>query len=271
MYRKFLSRKASLLNSVEEEFKAYKAFPELHPNYEMHYEEFLADYYKTYGMNTKEDHKEGLWIMFWAQKVKKLKEAELDNKNKELEKEFLSKAQPKNIEKVKGSAPQRASTSSPDTFSIENSLKLLEELSSELGMLGPAIVAIINSARESGATTSKGLSVITDEENLVLIKMVIEKMNSLQKTCPASQLPKLIKGVEWTQKLIECAKNPPKEQGLNLMAIAKASLGKDSGFTLNLIKTALAYEGLPSMSKEEINQLFLKVCSIHFEMAMQEK
>lgn len=255
----------------------------------MYYEAFAQEYLQHYGYDKGEKHKEQLWNKYWSAKFIDIKTKDWQNIKSKLEKNYQMKANNINRQTQVNAGPVAksiesfASVSSPaessadsfieNKFTIEGTLSLLEKMNTYLGMLGPAIVAIVESARNAGTTTREALAIFTDEENVVLINMILDKLKIFLPSAPANLCSTIMRTINWTKELLEQAKNPPKETeaNLNLEAIAKASLGKDSAFILNLIKTALAYEGIKSLSKEEINKIFMKVCSMHFEMAMKKE
>ncbi|RXG65037.1 hypothetical protein Avbf_07094 [Armadillidium vulgare] len=167
-----------------------------------------------------------------------------------------------------------------DEFSVVGTLKLLLAVEDKLGILGSAVLSLVKSVEENEENATKMWNLFVDEENIILLNMIVDKLKGLLLTSHSHEISIITKTTEWVQKLIEEAKMKSEhtvddsctkeEVTIDLDSIAIASFDKSPDHILGLIKTAFAYEGKINPTKEEIHHAYLQVCYLQFELAVKE-
>lgn len=224
--------------------------PDMYPDYEKVYERFVAKFADHSELS--EDEKERSWMEFWDSKFNQIKKNEVEKRLAALVQEFAQNVMKKSEEEpILSQCPK----SQQDT--VEKTVALLSSLIPDFGVLGPGVHSLLTTMKERGLTTVNALKLLLDSDNLLLLEMALKKLSPSQKTL--AEAP--------TRSLLEYAQKTVKEQAINLKAIAQASLGKDQVYVLQLIRTAVVIEGLEA-SNELINELFIRVCELHFNMAV---
>ena len=221
---------------------------------------------------------EKLWRKHWSSKVGVMWDEEWARERKELMKAFLTR---RGVLTPTGAKEKLGGMGVEERFTVEGALSLLEEVSGRLGVMGVILGAMVKTAREKGVNTPACLAVFREEDNVALVNLTMERMRAAGArggvgvgADPGTENPLLKKAEAWAKELLDRAQKagvekPPTGRGLDLRAIARACQGKDSAFTIEMIKTALAYEGCPPPSLDQINALYLKVCGIQFDLTVR--
>lgn len=294
LYKSFVQERKEILSSHESEYDAYKTFPDLHPNYDKYYSEFLKDYVKKYPTSKSEDHKASVWKEHWKTKLKIVMDDEWKEQKRKLLLKYQTKLEEKSQENsTKSQVPlkdprlnlsdlstsrnnddhikenDKINSKSPaeeeeEEFTVEKSLDLLEQFSGKLGVLGPSMLAMVESTRKLGSNTVEALNIFTEEENIALINMVIGKLKALQQKSEGE--PVLTQAINFTSQLLKYAKYPPLELILDIRGIARCTLGQSPTSILDKINKILSRKKRSDESKEKINELFLKVCAVQFDL-----
>ena len=256
LYEKYLQEASQIRVKLQEEYDASRLFPRLHPEYAFYNRAFNTKFKQTFGDSSENNHDE-LWKQFWANCNGDLHRQELQKKLDDLKEEYLNKkfhVQP-NSAAVGGK------------YSITNALDLLQQMCANGGAIETALVTMVKTCRLKGPTTKAGLKVFTDPDNMSLIKVFLDKLRGLRSKSSKIMLSTYSTAIEWTEKLMEDAKHRQNSIDIDLEAIAMATVGKNSSFIIDMIKTACAYEGESNPSLEKVNDLFMQVCSLHFKLA----
>ncbi|KAK7069536.1 hypothetical protein SK128_008253, partial [Halocaridina rubra] len=197
-----------------------------------------------------------------------------------------------------------AISESLDGFSMEKALESIQQVRSKLGVLSPALKIVIEKVYESGINSRKSVNILTENDTLLLIDMCIKRLDSLDSwtseeeremimlaSSRACLLKKYLdlKIKEFTELDSEAEaitpailnkKNPPKVgsfarsdsntfvDGIDVSKIARATHNKGTVATIEFIKNALAYEGIANPSTEQINNIYLQVSKVHFQMTL---
>lgn len=84
--QQFLAEEKALRNEHEQEYSVFTEVPEMHPDYEAKYEQFITCYRKRTGGATSSDSQleEQVWATYWIEELEKLKKDEWKEKRKEL-------------------------------------------------------------------------------------------------------------------------------------------------------------------------------------------
>ncbi|KAL7635018.1 UNVERIFIED_CONTAM: hypothetical protein RMT77_014003 [Armadillidium vulgare] len=160
--------------------------------------------------------------------------------------------------------------SSLKDFSMEKAIADLELIVPDIGALSSSIKYIINIAKENGINSEKALKTFVDDDNITLMELALMKIKGMEgKKKLYSSLERSVNGlIKYAKgKLL---KKERKELALNFEGIAKATVGKDSSAILQMIRTAARYEGV-ELTKQQENESYMKVCSIHFNMATNKE
>ncbi|XP_068211233.1 uncharacterized protein [Palaemon carinicauda] len=89
-------------------------------------------------------------------------------------------------------------------FSIGNALNLIGEVLNHLGVLKPALEIVIDRISRSGVNSKDAVSILTENDNALLIEMSYKRLESIAKTAHRGPFRnKLIKVCEETKKLKE--------------------------------------------------------------------
>ncbi|KAB7504772.1 hypothetical protein Anas_11795, partial [Armadillidium nasatum] len=295
LYKSFAQERKEILSSHESEYDAYKTFPDLHPNYDKYYSEFLKDYVKKYPIHKSEDHKASVWKEHWKSKLKAVMDDEWKEQKKKLFLKYQNKVEKESQENLmklqvplsvndprtnlSDSSQSRTNDNrieevdkidnkslvEEDEFTVEKSLDFLEQFSPKFGVLGPSMLAMVESTRKLGSNTFEALNIFTEEENVALINMGISKLKALQQK--SSELdPVLTCAINFITQLLEYAKSPPLHLILDIKSIARCTLGQSPTCILDKINKILTRKKRANESKEKINELFLKVCAVQFDL-----
>lgn len=295
LYKSFTQERKEILSSHESEYDAYKTFPDLHPNYDKYYSEFLKDYVKKYPVHKSEDHKASVWKEHWKSKLKAVMDDEWKEQKRKLFLKYQNKVEKESQENLmklqvplsvndprtnlSDSSQSRTNDNrieevdkidnkslvEEEEFTVEKSLDFLEQFSPKFGVLGPSMLAMVESTRKLGSNTFEALNIFTEEENVALIKMGISKLKALQQKSSESD-PVLTRAINFITQLLEYAKNPPLHLILDIKSIARCTLGQSPTCILDKINKILTRKKRANESKEKINELFLKVCAVQFDL-----
>ncbi|XP_064092443.1 uncharacterized protein LOC135205599 [Macrobrachium nipponense] len=93
-----------------------------------------------------------------------------------------------------------------EIFSVSHALNVIGEVCNHLGVLKPALQVVIDKISISGVNSKEAVSILTENDNALLIEMAYKRLESIAKTAPRGpQRNKLIKALEETKKLKEFA------------------------------------------------------------------
>lgn len=298
LYREFLDSKSKITRKIEEEFKVYRKMPDLFPDYEEVYESFALMYKQKY-RNHSEEHKERLWMEFWRAKSVNIKNNELSKRLHSLAVELR--------QKISSPSPQRSSppsvsevalqsrwtsndeeplsrsgpssydgysqsytgelTADNDSYMVDKTLTLLETFAPHYGALSQSVLSIVAEARRRGTSTPEALQLFVDQDNIMLLDLALKKLDPRLKELTDKVVVNLLEHAKASSSSSSSSKA---KKAIDLEAIAHVTVGEDSVHILNLIRTALALEGVDS-SEEVVNELFMNICELHFKIAMLEK
>ena len=154
-------------------------------------------------------------------------------------------------------------------FSVKGTLDLMEKLCPTLGPLGSASLSIVKNCRDLGITTPEALANFTNDENVTLIKLVLNKFRVLETKSTGETKNIYNTALDWIKRLLQYAEDNSKPNtSINVESIAKSTKGKDLAYILKMIKTACALGGDNNPSKEKINKLYMEVCNFQFKMTL---
>ncbi|XP_018023199.1 uncharacterized protein LOC108679127 [Hyalella azteca] len=170
-------------------------------------------------------------------------------------------------------------TKLPSSFSMDEAVRALSGVQQHLGFLGSALARLLlETPRES---PKQYYETLLEKDNLSLYNLCCKKLqNELPPSRSAlreyydvaiwylTQLPKFAES-----ELASLPKSSPTESvepdylGLDIKAIARATEGKSSSFVISFIKCTLELQN-KSISKEELNKIFLAISELHFDMSL---
>lgn len=193
----------------------------------------------------------------------------------------------KNINKLKrtSSEPQKDKKEDEHKILVEKALHHLESISNKIGVMGPALLSIVETARKQLKISSyDSLKVFADKESELLVNIAITKLNNLMASSSWSEAELYRAAISIFQKVLseakEIEKKPPKieekkptsvtsyRDRVDLQAIARATVGFDAESMFAFIKNTFLYKGLEEPSKDELYSVYKDVSALHFKMAM---
>ena len=259
LYAEYISASARVKRLTEEECEFYSKNPNEHPQYKTLSIKFASS---IHSLEANGSELPNLWQKYWSSCFKAIKEKMLEEKLNELREKFIKKRLEEEI-----SASGSVCTPSNRSFNLDETLELIDKFSTSLDAVGAALRTIVTKCRHLGTTTPQALAIFTDEENIVLLKLALEKLKGLKQKSDGKIMVQYDTAIVAIKNLLKFAKeNSIVSKSLDIEKIAKATIGKNSTHIVDMIRTACIREGDLTPSNEKINKLFLDVCNIHFKL-----
>ena len=167
---------------------------------------------------------------------------------------------------------QGIQSAAPYNLNVNDALNALEAVSYTLGMLKPAITALIAVARKKGPNTLEGMKLFVAPDHADLVSMCLATIKENSAKYPSnSQLQSAHTYIERLMKY--CAAKVASGQvsitkeNLNMDEIAKNTYGADSTSSMSYIRQYAASQGVSDLTELDYNEIFFKVSRIHKEMS----
>lgn len=295
----------------DKEYTLFRTVPEIHPEYKSKHAAFMKKFKKVPQIKDNPEICQEVWKKVWVEDVRKIEATEWKRKKDELVQficrsqnisppdESPSKSTPKKSDKDKDKksdkdkdkterqkrksdtdASEEASTSSsaPSSkkpkkeFSIVACLELFTELSSDLGILGHSLRAIIQNAEEMGLNSDKCWQLFAEEDNIKLMHMVSDKFKGIaSKSDDDDRRIKFKQASKLARSLVEVASNYDSEKGkdtkFDIHEVAQLTKGRDKSDIVKIIKRKLDLAGMKSPSKDQIKDIFQALIALHSKMS----
>lgn len=295
----------------DKEYTLFRTVPEIHPEYKTKHAAFMKKFKKVPQIKDNPEICQEVWKKVWVEDVRKIESTEWKRKKDELVQficrsqnisppdESPSKNTPKKSDKDKDKksdkekdkserqkrksdtdANEEASTSSltPSSkkpkkeFSIVACLELFTELSSDLGILGHSLRAIIQNAEEMGLNSEKCWQLFAEEDNIKLMHMVSDKFKGIaSKSDDDDRRIKFKQASKLARSLVDVASNYESEKGketkFDIHEVAQLTKGRDKSDIVKIIKRKLDLAGMKSPSKDQIKDIFQALIALHSKMS----
>ena len=288
--KQFLDEKTAIDKELDAEYAVYNDMPEMHPSYETMIEDFSAIFFR-HPLGEGDD----IWVSFYRKELQKLRAAEWEKKKEALVKKYKSsfKNENKNIStSLISSLPSSSSTSSslenvevPQSTSdnhafvkeiqdYDRAFALLESLSTEIGVIGVSLREIIKEARLAGSSTPAAMSLFANKNNALILSLSIDQFKEIIPKCDTRSKKKVFgEAVSIASYLLSKPKSTPENiqksafitPTSDLTNIAKLTLGKSPNEIVSIIKQSVEMQLRDN--RDVINDIYLKISAIHFEMA----
>lgn len=151
--------------------------------------------------------------------------------------------------------------------------KMLSEFGLTLGPQSLAVVPIIKSVLDVGVQSDKVLKILSDPNNVKILKMCSDKIRLTGEQAKGAYQEKLLQCACVIDELIEnispCSPSQEMIEGLHIPTIAKMTAQKDTSSVLEFIREALAMRNVHNPPKSLVNKLFMAVSTQHSIMATQ--
>jgi len=287
----------------DKEYTLFRTVPEIHPEYKKKHAAFIKKFKKVPQIMDNPELCQDIWKKVWVEDIRKIEEAEWKRKKDELvqficrsqnitppdespSKNTPTKSEDKKTEKQKRKSDtdqsEEASTSSsaPQSskkpkkeFSIVACLELFSELSTDLGILGHSLRAIIEQAQELGLNSDKCWRLFAEEDNIKLMHMAADKFKGIaSKSDDDDRRIKFKQASKLARSLVDVASNYDSEgkgndKGFDIHEVAQLTKGRDKSDIIKVIKAKLDLEGIKSPSKDQVKDILQAVKSIHTKMS----
>jgi len=288
----------------DKEYTLFRTVPEVHPDYKKKHAAFMKKFKKVPQIMDNPELCQDIWKKVWVEDVRKIDEAEWKRKKDELV-QFICRSQnltppdespvskketPTKMEKDKTERQKRKSDSEPSEeastsssvqqsskkpkkeFSIVACLELFNELSSDLGILGHSLRAIIQQAEELGLNSDKSWQLFAEEDNIKLMHMAADKFKSIaSKSDDDERRIKFKQAGKLARSLVDVASKYDTEgkgdKGFDIHEVAQLTRGRDKSDIIKFIKTKLDSEGIKNPSKDQIKEILQAVKALHSKMS----
>ena len=258
LYTEYTSASTKLKKETEDKFEFYSENPRAHPQYEALSKNFATSVDSSTASGSE---LRSLWWNYWSNCFNSMKEENLQKQLNELRETFIKKSMETKV----------SAMPSNDSDIVEGTLQIIEKLRKSLGAIGSALLSMVTDCRELGTTSPKALAVFTDEENIQLLKLALEKLEGLKQKSEGNTKTQYHTAIVAIKHLMQFAKeNSKRSEGIDIKMLAKLTMGKDSAQVVNMIKTACICDGDLNPSKEKISELFMQVCSTQFQLMSKE-
>ena len=244
----------------------------MHPSFEEKYELFVKQLIDKH-------NEEEQWTIFWKNEVISIKEIEWAHKRNKLIQKYRNivpyKGSPMRDTKS-GSATNKKRDVSPipnkeidEEFNFSEFLTLLSFMTTQMGLIGTALKALISQAQKEGSNSINALKVFVDDDNEMLLNMCLRKLGDI-----TPKNASIIKTVSLGKRLPDYCRMRVKQLqnehcGLNLRQIAEITNGKSSSFIVDYIKQKLRSQGTTNITLQKLNQIFLSISAIQFQLSCQ--
>lgn len=163
-------------------------------------------------------------------------------------------------------------------FSIVGTFRLLTELEDQLGSLAPAANSLLKKAIELTENGGKPVDLFEDNDNLVLLRLVNVKFNSLISSgildvMTAAKTQRAIESTNWIMKEIEKSSDiQPSSKiaglGLDLNAISSATIGMNTVQIAHYIAEQLFKIGKSDVSESVLQDILIAVSENHNKLKL---
>ena len=255
LYAEYISASSKIKRDIADQFELYSQNPNTHPQYETLSKKFASS---ISSFSASGSELPTLWYNYWFSCFNTMKEEALEKRLNELREKLIKKS---SEERVSASRP------SSQSFNVNETLVLMEKISASLDALGAALLIMVTKCRHLGTTSPQALAVFTDEENIVLLNLSLEKLKGLKQKSDGNIRVQYDNALLAIKHLMQFAKETSRpSKGVDVEALAKATIGKTSADIVNMIRTACNCDGDLNPSNEKINKIFLDVCNSHFDL-----
>lgn len=327
--KKMLAAEDDLKREHDRELKLYIEMPEVHPEYEQKYSIFIDQYRRQFPGRHDMNHSDKLWRVFWKELVTGILQEEYQKKREGLRIEFMHPVLNKQEAKPSASTKRKSTDERYDhkgkksqrideqltnvnkgrsmqsrnmdragllqalqdseDVDMREALDLLQEISPDLGILGPAVKLLMEKIRSSWSNKKEVNALLQDKDNGMVLQMVSEKAKSLsERSAPGPYTLKLELASMQALKLINYHQPVHKEEklhdfdvnkvahglevnnishGLDVNKVARATYNKDPAYIIQFIKNALLFEGIKNATNDDVTDIYVAVTSAHFAMA----
>ncbi|KAL7635056.1 UNVERIFIED_CONTAM: hypothetical protein RMT77_014041 [Armadillidium vulgare] len=176
-----------------------------------------------------------------------------------------------------------------NSFEGLNMNKVIEDLGMMVPHIGALGSSMIKSLKEDGINSEKSLNIFTNPDYITLMELALNKIKK-EHTGKRKEFYYSLKGtvkslIKYSKQELERKQKERSVKGLvkygeeklkrnekeevlsiNYQSIAKATVGKDTTFIYEMIRTAAAYEGI-KLTKEQERETYMKICYLHFDLA----
>ena len=247
LFEEFLKKKTEIEIRVENLYKIYEMNSTMYPGYE----DFMLKCSSIYN-NQSTSEKADLWNKYWQKNCDDLKRLELQERVQSLKENFKVTAELRDCKDP-----------------VFKALSLLESIMEEIGIFKPVLESLISECYRKGPKSRESIEIIKQHKDLfkVLKQKMLDKDPDDPKKILFNQIVKsldfLIMGIHY-----EILTGSPYEEyynSINVISLAKATLGKNTEEILDFIEVVFLCEGVLS-TKDLKNKVYEKVCLLHFEM-----
>ncbi|XP_018023114.2 uncharacterized protein LOC108679099 [Hyalella azteca] len=273
----FLVEERQLKLEVDDEYKVFHDMPEMHPDYEEILETFSAKYGRL-----PEGTEDDLWVRFWAEKMDLLQEEDLRKRRGELVEKFKHASLEQKRSKLVSENRQYLladvdrSYVSMKEFCVRDALDALDSVTDELGVLGPPLRRLLRCARDAGSSSHKAMQFFTSRDNAALLRMCIGKLQKMGVLAPKSKEILLNRTAALAEKLLQYSEDCDRKYeisrkklfDLDVPSLAKETVGLPPAKIVQLIRKALGCENEDFLTKEELQEVYMSISSIHLKIAL---
>ncbi|XP_076052517.1 uncharacterized protein LOC143031980 [Oratosquilla oratoria] len=162
----------------------------------------------------------------------------------------------------------------PD-LSVIGTLKVLNALEDQLGSFGPAINTLLEKAENLLTQGENAKQLFKDGDNVVLVRLAKEKLSSqvaagILGMIPLSRTQLAVERAQWL--LMECEKmnKKPDYFGLDINAVAGATVGLDSVQVAQTIANCLLKLGKSNVNDEDLHNILMAVSAAHASLVLSQ-
>ena len=156
---------------------------------------------------------------------------------------------------------------------VHDSSKVIEHLTSlsehhqKFGVMGNLLPIICSNAKNLVKDRKDALSVFEDNDNVMLLSMLRQKIPKLRDNFSSIIVDKIEYSLESLSEEIEASKNANSFLGLDISAIARSTEGKNADDISRFVHRVLQFEGKTLPSAEQMHNIGMAVATKHFKMS----
>ncbi|XP_068210841.1 uncharacterized protein [Palaemon carinicauda] len=281
--------KKELKLECDRDLELYIQTPEIHPDYDCQHVLFRKQYQQTYPGEIDDKKFKSLWKAFWREVVTRTIKDEYVKKRKVLdigyglhqtnaseeETKLSSSGNKKDFQEGKDDkcsldcnddvevGSQAVTTAAGDEICLDETLKLLEEVSPILGMFGRSFIQLKKEIDCCHEDHTKLCELFKDEDRKLILKRMSEKakqLSEMAKTIGSDRhLIKLQLASVQALKLLDYVSSGSQDKnffGLDIKALAQETLNKKSAYVMKSIKDMLAFKGIKDVKRDAIIRIY---------------